>query len=164
MSSFKNISTLSRTYIGQLRWLISAISCWRVARQGMAEINYHNMDIFSWLRLLWALLKLRTWTRNVMQKPNCGRFETSLLQGCGLSNGRYPLVWPRFTCSKIDIFLFLEESIRCGYSLEAPHNGASNEHPCFLQEIRTYVSRSTWPPLGWLGRKSSTQTKNLCTV
>ena len=26
-------------------------------------------------------------------------------------------------------FLFLEEYICCGYSLEAPHGGASNEYP-----------------------------------
>ena len=35
-------------------------------------------------------------------------------------------------------FLFLKENIWCGYSLEAPHRGASNEYPqiCFLREIR----------------------------
>ena len=26
-------------------------------------------------------------------------------------------------------FLFLHENINCGYSLEAPHRGASNEYP-----------------------------------
>ena len=35
-------------------------------------------------------------------------------------------------------FLFLHENICCGYSLEAPHRGASNEYHniCFHGEIR----------------------------
>ena len=35
-------------------------------------------------------------------------------------------------------FLFLNENICCGYSLEAPRRGASNEYDkiCFLSEIR----------------------------
>ena len=28
-----------------------------------------------------------------------------------------------------DIFLFLQENICCGYSLEVPQQGASNEYP-----------------------------------
>ena len=40
----------------------------------------------------------------------------------GQVNGRNPLDQPRFTCLKIGIyFLFLEKTICCGYSLEAPH-------------------------------------------
>ena len=38
----------------------------------------------------------------------------------GQVSGQSPLVQPRFTCPKIDIFLFLEEIVCCGYSLEAP--------------------------------------------
>ena len=34
-----------------------------------------------------------------------------------------------FESKIIDNFLFLHENICCGYSLEAPHRGASNEYP-----------------------------------
>ena len=39
---------------------------------------------------------------------------------------------------QVNIFLFLHENICCGYSLEAPHRGASNEYHniCFRGEIR----------------------------
>ena len=48
----------------------------------------------------------------------------------GQVNGQNPLAQPRFTCPKINgFFLFLEENIGCGYSLEAPNRGASNEYP-----------------------------------
>ena len=41
----------------------------------------------------------------------------------GQVNGRNPLVQPRFTYPKIGIyFLFLEENICCGYSLEYPQH------------------------------------------
>ena len=35
-------------------------------------------------------------------------------------NGQNLLVQPKFTCPKIEISLFLEENICCGYSLEVP--------------------------------------------
>ena len=39
----------------------------------------------------------------------------------GQVNGLNPLVQPKFTCPKIGIFfLFLEENLCCGYSLEVP--------------------------------------------
>ena len=31
-----------------------------------------------------------------------------------------------------NIFIVLHESICCGYSLEAPHRGASNEYPQYM--------------------------------
>ena len=34
-----------------------------------------------------------------------------------------------FLARKLIFLLFLEENICCGYSLEAPHRGASNEYP-----------------------------------
>ena len=34
-----------------------------------------------------------------------------------------------FQEKKMIFFLFLQENIRCGYSLEAPRRGASNEYP-----------------------------------
>ena len=38
-------------------------------------------------------------------------------------------------------FLFLHENICCGYSLEAPHRGASNEYHniCFHEEIKKNI-------------------------
>ena len=55
----------------------------------------------------------------------------------GQVNGQNPLVQPRFTCPKILIFfLFLKENIFCGYSLEAPHWGASNEYPQHMFYLR----------------------------
>ena len=37
-------------------------------------------------------------------------------------------MWIRVGVRKI-VFLFLYKNICCGYSLEAPHQGASNEYP-----------------------------------
>ena len=39
-------------------------------------------------------------------------------------------------------FLFLDENICCGYSLEAPRRGASNEYPqhMFLSRIKKDIS------------------------
>ena len=34
------------------------------------------------------------------------------------------------------MFLFLNESISCGYSLEVPHGGTSNEHPQHMFSLR----------------------------
>ena len=43
-----------------------------------------------------------------------------------------------FQPKSIYIFLFLDKNICCGYSLEAPWRGASNEYHniCFCREIR----------------------------
>ena len=51
------------------------------------------------------------------------------IDSIGLNKSRY----------QVNIFLFLHENICCGYSLEAPRRGASNEHHtiCFRGEIRT---------------------------
>ena len=42
-------------------------------------------------------------------------------------------------------FLFLHENIHCGYSLEVPHQGASNEYDMlfFYGEIRKLISGFT---------------------
>ena len=37
---------------------------------------------------------------------------------------------------QIIFFLFLDENICCGYSLEAPHQGASNEYPQHMFLLR----------------------------
>ena len=47
----------------------------------------------------------------------------------GEVNGQNPLVQPTFTCQKIDSFLIYRRQHCCGYSLEAPQGGASNEYP-----------------------------------
>ena len=46
---------------------------------------------------------------------------------------------------KLIFFLFLNENICCGYSLEAPHQGASNEYPqCkFLWRYKKNLPDST---------------------
>ena len=49
----------------------------------------------------------------------------------------------------MDVFLFLHENICCGYSLEAPRRGASNEYHkiCFHGEIRKifiWISHLSW--------------------
>ena len=48
-------------------------------------------------------------------------------------------------------FLFLYENICCGYSLELPHRGASNEYHniCFCGEIRKIIHVMWIPPLIW---------------
>ena len=49
--------------------------------------------------------------------------------------------------AKIDLFsLFLEENIRCGYSLEAPRRGASNEYPqrMFSSRNEKYICLIIW--------------------
>ena len=38
------------------------------------------------------------------------------------------------------IFLFSAENIDCGYSLEPPHRGGSNEYPKFMFEQKKYQS------------------------
>ena len=37
-----------------------------------------------------------------------------------------------FNIKVLILFLFLHKNIRCGYSLEAPHRGASNEYPQYM--------------------------------
>ena len=46
----------------------------------------------------------------------------------------------RYICKYF--FLFLHKNIQCGYSLEAPQNGASNEYHniCFSGEIRKKIN------------------------
>ena len=48
------------------------------------------------------------------------------------------------------LFLFLQENICCGYSLEVPRRGTSNEYHniCFHGEIRKILTR--YPFLSWL--------------
>ena len=43
-------------------------------------------------------------------------------------------------------FLFLHENICCGYSLEAPHRGASNEYPQHMFLMRN-KKNIMWIPL-----------------
>ena len=44
-------------------------------------------------------------------------------------------------------FLFLHKNICCGYSLEAPHQGASNEYPqhIFMEKIIPQLSPNAPP-------------------
>ena len=44
-------------------------------------------------------------------------------------------------------FLFLDENICCGYSLEAPHRGASNEYPQHMFSSRNKKNIMWIPPL-----------------
>ena len=44
-------------------------------------------------------------------------------------------------------FLFLDENICCGYSLEAPHRGASNEYPQHMFLSRNKKNNMWKPPL-----------------
>ena len=44
-------------------------------------------------------------------------------------------------------FLFLHENICCGYSLEAPHRGASNEYPQHIFLWRNKKKFTRYPPL-----------------
>ena len=41
-----------------------------------------------------------------------------------------------FQSKSIDIFLFLHENICCGYSFEAPYQGACNEYPQHMSSLR----------------------------
>ena len=52
-----------------------------------------------------------------------------------------------FNPKVLTFFLFLHENICCGYSLEAPHRGISNEYHniCFRGEIRKIFTG--YPPL-----------------
>ena len=45
--------------------------------------------------------------------------------------------------SKI-VFLFLDKNIRCGYSLEAPQRGASNEYPQHMISSRNKKNIDTF--------------------
>ena len=54
-----------------------------------------------------------------------------------------PSVMPLFCNRKVlSFFLSLHENICCGYSLEVPHRGTSNEYP---QHINIYI----YNPLIW---------------
>ena len=44
-------------------------------------------------------------------------------------------------------FLFLDENILCGYSLEAPHRGASTEYPQHMFSLRNKKTIMWIPPL-----------------
>ena len=44
---------------------------------------------------------------------------------------------------KLSFFLFLKENICCGYSLEAPHWGASNEYPQHMFSVRNKKNLDT---------------------
>ena len=59
-----------------------------------------------------------------------------------------------FSIKMKPIFLsFLHENIRCGYSLEVPHQGVSNEYPhiSFHREIRKILPHmGTSYPLLWV--------------
>ena len=57
--------------------------------------------------------------------------------------------WSESTCSakiylpeNLYFFLFPEENICCGYSLEAPHRGASNEYPqhVFFEKKKIFLA------------------------
>ena len=45
------------------------------------------------------------------------------------------------------MFLFLNENICCGYSLEAPRRGASNEYPQHMYSLRNKKNIMWIPPL-----------------
>ena len=45
----------------------------------------------------------------------------------------------------IIFFLFLDENICCGYSLEAPQRGASNEYPQYMLSLRNKKDISIFP-------------------
>ena len=45
-----------------------------------------------------------------------------------------------------DIFLITHENVCCGYSLEAPHQGASNEYPQHTFSLRN-KKNIMWIPL-----------------
>ena len=70
-------------------------------------------------------------------------FDAVTIRDVELSNFTCPrtIKWSKSTCpSKINLpenfFLFLEENICCGYSLEVPHQGASNEYPQHMFSLR----------------------------
>ena len=70
------------------------------------------------------------------------------------------------------VFLFLHKSIYCGYSLEAPRWGASNEYPqCMLswrnKKVIMSISRLTWSyiyAMGALRRQISLRIRGLIRV
>ena len=43
---------------------------------------------------------------------------------------------------QVNIFLYLHKNIGCGYSLEAPHRGASNEYPQPMFFVVVFLRRS----------------------
>ena len=51
---------------------------------------------------------------------------------------------------KLIFFLFLHENICCGYSLEVPHAGTSNEYPQHMFSWRN-KKNIPWIPLYWSG-------------
>ena len=55
----------------------------------------------------------------------------------GQVNGQNPLAQPNLLTRRFDIFfLYLKENIHCGYSLEAPNRGASNEYKQHMFSLR----------------------------
>ena len=52
----------------------------------------------------------------------------------GLDKGGYP----------VNIFLFLHENICCGYSLEVPRRGTSNEYPQHMFSWRNKKNMNTF--------------------
>ena len=45
---------------------------------------------------------------------------------------------------RLKVFLFLDKNIFCGYSLEAPHQGTSNEYPQHMFSLRNKKTIDTF--------------------
>ena len=60
----------------------------------------------------------------------------------------FDLLKPHFYTLKVGFtgytlfFLFLLKNIECGYSLEPPHRGGSNEYPQSMKNIRIFLSKN----------------------
>ena len=66
------------------------------------------------------------------------------------------------TYLKLTVFLFLEENIFCGYSLEAPPWGASNEYPQHMYSSKNkklYMYLIIWILFSARAMKSLSQDK-----
>ena len=50
------------------------------------------------------------------------------------------------------ISFFLKENICCGYSLEAPHHGASNEYPQHMFSSSNKKNVHFWASNSWLDK------------
>ena len=55
-----------------------------------------------------------------------------------------------FQPKNMDIFLFLHKNIHCGYSLDVPRRGTSNEYPQYMFLSRNKKHIYLIPPIFWM--------------
>ena len=100
----------------------------------------HPADLDQMPHYVTADCGLHSLLRPVCPNTKAGMWNYQILLLVHIQvNSQNPLAQLRFSCPKIDIFLISRRK-RCGYSLEAPHRGTSNENPQPMFSLRNKKS------------------------